>query len=40
MLKVALCDDEISVLNEVRVLLDQYRVERNKDIEYVAFQSP
>lgn len=40
MLKVALCDDEISVLNEVRILLDQYRVERNKDIEYVAFQSP
>lgn len=40
MIKVAFCDDELSVLNELRVLLDQYRVERNQEIDYVTFQSP
>lgn len=40
MLKIAFCDDELSILNEIQVLLDQYRVERNKEIEYAAFHSP
>ena len=40
MIKIAFCDDELSVLNELRVLLDQYRVERNQEIDYTAFQSP
>lgn len=40
MIKVAFCDDDLSILNELRVLLDQYRVERNQEIEYTAFQSP
>ena len=40
MVKIAFCDDDLSVLNELRVLLDQYRVERNQEIEYAAFQSP
>lgn len=40
MLKIAFCDDEIPILNELRMLLDQYRVERNQEIEYAAFQSP
>ena len=40
MIKIAFCDDELSVLNELRVLVDQYRVERNQEIEYTAFQSP
>lgn len=40
MIKVAFCDDDISVLNELRVLLDRYRVDRNQEIEYTAFQSP
>ena len=40
MIKVAFCDDDVSVLNQVSVLLDRYRVERNKEIEYVAFHSP
>ena len=39
-MKIAFCDDDISVLNEVHVLIDQYRVERNLDIRYAAFQSP
>lgn len=40
MIKIAFCDDDISVLNELRVLLDRYRVDRNQEIEYTAFQSP
>lgn len=40
MLKVAFCDDDLSVLNELRVLLDQYRVERNQELVYTAFHSP
>ena len=39
-MKIAFCDDELSVLNDLRILLDQYRVERNQDISYTAFQSP
>ena len=40
MVKLAFCDDEISILNELRTLFDQYRVENNEDIEYTAFHSP
>lgn len=40
MIKIAFCDDELSVLNEIRVLLDRYRVERNQEIRYTAFRSP
>jgi len=40
MIKLAFCDDEISALNELRILFDQYRVDRNEDIEYTAFHSP
>lgn len=40
MIKVAFCDDEIAVLNEGSIMLDKYRVERNLEIDYVAFQSP
>ena len=39
MVKIAFCDDDISVLNELRVLLDRYRVERNLVIDYVSFNS-
>jgi len=39
-IKIAFCDDDLSVLNELRVLLDKYRVERNQEIEYTAFNSP
>ena len=38
MIKVAFCDDELSVLNELSVLMDRYRVERNREIGYIAFQ--
>jgi len=40
MIKIAFCDDELSILDELRILLDRYRVERNQDIEYTSFQSP
>ena len=39
-MKIAFCDDDLSILNEVHVLIDKYRVERNLDIQYAAFQSP
>ena len=40
MIKVAFCDDDLSVLNEINVLLDEYRVERNQEMVYAAFRSP
>lgn len=40
MIKVAFCDDELSILKELIVLIDKYRVERNREIEYAAFNSP
>ena len=40
MIKAAFCDDDLSVLNELHVLMDNYRVERNQEITYTAFHSP
>lgn len=40
MIKIAFCDDDLSVLNEIRVFLDRYRVARNLEIDYTAFHSP
>lgn len=40
MLKVAFCDDDLSILEEIAILLDKYRVDRNQEIEYAAFNSP
>ena len=40
MFQIAFCDDELATLNTLRVLLDQYRVERNQEIAYTAFQNP
>ena len=40
MTKVAFCDDELSVLNELQVLLDGYRVKQNQEIDYTAFRNP
>ena len=40
MIKIAFCDDELSTLNELRILLDQYCVERNREIRCTAFHSP
>lgn len=39
MIKVALCDDDLSTLNEVSALIEQYRTERNQEIEYTTFHS-
>lgn len=40
MIKMAFCDDDLSVLKELSILVDRYRVERNQNIVYAAFQSP
>lgn len=39
MIKVAFCDDDMSVLGELKGLLDQYCTKRSQKIEYVAFNS-
>ena len=40
MIKIAFCDDDMEVLHQMNELVDRYRVERNEDITYAAFQSP
>ena len=40
MIKIAFCGDDMEVLHQMNELLDRYRVERNEDITYAAFQSP
>ena len=40
MIKIGFCDDDLTVLNELQVLLDRYRVKRNQGIDYTAFHSP
>jgi len=40
MIKIAFCDDDLSTLNELSVLLDQYRAELSCNTTYAAFQSP
>lgn len=40
MIKVAFCDDDLSTLNELNILLDQYRAAHGRDISYSSFQSP
>lgn len=37
---IAFCDDDMEVLHQMNELIDRYRVERNEDITYAAFQSP
>ncbi|MBD5518365.1 MAG: response regulator transcription factor [Lachnospiraceae bacterium] len=39
MIKVAFCDDDLSVLNEANDLIKQYCAERNQEIVYTAFHS-
>lgn len=40
MIKIALCDDDSSVLKETRTLLEQYRIEHNQKIVCADFCSP
>lgn len=39
MLKIGFCDDDLSILKELQVLLDHYRVEKNRELAYTASQS-
>ena len=40
MTKVAFCDDDLSTLDKLQVLLDGYRIEKNRQINYTAFRDP
>ena len=40
LIKIAFCDDDMSVLKDIRLFLDEYREERNNDISHIAFKSP
>lgn len=40
MIKIALCDDDLSVLKEIKTLLEQYRTEHNQKIVCMDFCSP
>ncbi len=39
MIRVALCDDDQSILSRIKVLIDQYRGRCNREIVYTAFNS-
>lgn len=39
MLQLAFCDDDLSELQTIQTLLDRYRVARNQEIRYTAFQN-
>ena len=40
MIKVAFCDDEPTVINELSIFLDKYRARHNQEMIYTAFYSP
>lgn len=40
MIRAAICDDDVSALNETRGFLDRYRRERGREITHAAFSSP
>ena len=40
MIKLALCDDDVSALDALGMMIDQYAVERKQKIEYAFFRSP
>ena len=39
MIQIGLCDDDLAILGQLRVLLDRYRVERNAEIASAAFKA-
>ena len=40
MKKIAFCDDDISILRELRSLFDQYRTDRDEEFDCAMFHSP
>ena len=40
MIKIAFCDDDLSVLNQICMLLDKYRTQQNLELCHTSFQSP
>ena len=39
-MKIAICDDELSVLTEFNRLLGEYCAEYEREVEWESFQSP
>lgn len=39
MIKIAYCDDDLSVLDEMKILIEQYRIKRSQGVTYAAFHS-
>lgn len=40
MIKIAFCDDDLSVLNQICMLLDKYRTQQTLELCHTSFQSP
>lgn len=40
MIKIGFCDDDRSVLEQIQILLEKYRADRDLEAEYMAFRSP
>lgn len=40
MKRIAFCDDDISILQELQTLFDQYRADRDEDLDCAMFHSP
>ena len=40
MLKMAFCDDELATLRTICALMDEYRVDKNEEMEYITFHNP
>lgn len=40
MIKIALCDDDLSALDEITGLFDKYRLKREQEMTYATFHSP
>lgn len=40
MIRIGFCDDDLTELERLRVLLDRYRTERDREMECAAFRSP
>ena len=40
MIRIGICDDDLSVLGQIQRMMDHYRVSRNEEMVTLAFQSP
>ena len=40
MIRIGICDDDLSVLGQIQRMMDHYRVSRNEEMVTLTFQSP